>query len=709
MKNNTIKKSLLAIAMASGSLLATGLALNTNNSSEEIILKESKNSNIKGSSETDTKPLKIWVSWTEGGTQWKALEALQDYYNKNNGTNLDVQMVKKTGNYNGITEQIQMLIITNTLSDLPDMYVGYSDVASSLIYLGNDIYGKPLTLDLGHDSEGNPKDITDDLLESLIESNKYIAGGKEDELYTIPFAVSSEMMTIDAPLFIWLLQEYANAGGVVTVDGAVMRQVIDSADGLKDGQTTVTEKDGTVVNNGVVDSYYYHDPTSAEVDISSDNYILNLQTGTEEDLKTIKSQWIPTGNDLKGSSISITDETFNSAEAMLELGNELFLAVQPVSTDKQGFMGYDAVSNNFYTYAQGLLDSGNNHENGLLSKNGDTVDFNMLDQNSVQWNTSEEIIDFFLANFETGTLWVPNNGVLFGSDQFNQHSLPFSIGSTAGGSYFGKEEKGDVNPGEVVFTQAPGRLYEEGTQNVQMQQGPGLGAIKQFRGKSVSEEDVERNDQIQIFIDWLTGEELITIGDFTGTPSQYMSQESGYIFGTKSSFESDEYKAELTAKETSSNGTWSADGTTFTQNPEGKFGKNTLLGPSIAYQNIETTIEEDASTKSETNAVIDPAELEIEPSSVDTAAFRTSIGTEIQQQKVNAVNHKKMSTAEDILIDLHNEGVKGGYVKGGKIFTGLEWWAWMIIAIIAIIVLAGIGFGISAIASKGKNKKSNTI
>lgn len=699
----TIKKSILASVIIGGSILGASVAIDRNtttNNVETVVADNNYNSRA-----ADTTELEIWVSWTEGNNQWNALDHIVNVWNTKVANDsapegaMKVKMVKKTGNYNGITETLQTLLVTNDLIDLPDMYIGYTDVAASLIYLGQDIYGTDLTLDLSESG------IKDDILPSLAETNKYIVGGDDDQLYTIPLAVSSEMLGIDAPLFIKLLQNYATQNGTVTLDGEVMRQVIDAADGNKDGQATIDSNGDGIADaddtTEVVYSPLYYDPTADEADITTDNYIENLALSSQDDLDVINRQWVLTGNSLAGSTLNITDETFDSAEGIVDMGNELLMASKISDLSQQGILGYDTAVNNVYTYAQSILDSSSNPENGLIVKDGDKANFNLLNQDSEQWNVAEEIIQFLFDNFKSGALWVPNNGVLFGSDQLRQHSLLMSAGSTAGAwAYTNTEDELDTDPGEVVYTQTPGRLYKDTSKvavdNVQIQQGPGLGAIKQFEGNSVATEDTARNAAIESFIGWLAG----TTTDVEGmTPSQYMSENSGYLFGTKSTLTNEAYAEEMDDPFAGSNGVWEGTEGSKVFTDKGELGNSYILGTQLAYQNIK------AST-SYIEEGVEPVQLELEPSSVDTASFRSDVDTEIQQQKVNSVNGNKVKSADDILIELHNQGVKAGYVTGGKIFTGFEWWTWMIIVLLVLMVVGIVGYGAYEVISriKGKNK-----
>lgn len=902
MKRNTLKNSLLSTVLIIGAF-GSVVALNSNESETAPTTTFAKTDTSKETKE-DVTTLKLWTSWSKNGVQDYALKQIVKVYNEGPGNDAGVQIevINQSGGYSAITENIQQNIRSGSLDQLPDLYIGYNANAASLIELGEEEKGTNLALDVAEYNDN----ITNNLIPSMQASNQQIVGAEEGEVYTVPFATSSELMGIDAPLLIWMLQQFEDAGGTVNFEGDIAAQIIDAADGQKDGSLTTSEyvvkydvqnKDDFKISYGFIyqepqkdadGKYVYNDKDelldvdgevitiqevssdgtaagytdgdaitkehlegtgpvnkgdtqlynkSGEVYTIGDKVYAPLATGntgsdadltslkagdiqgaTSEDLALIEQQWRPTGADLAGETININDDLFSSGVAMLKLGEQLLSAVEPLQdSSKQGIFGFDAPVNNFYTYAQAETNSIDNPENGLLYKDGDDVIYAMLEQDSEQWKQAEEIFNFFRDGFMEGIIWTPNNGVIYGSNLFMTHSLPFSIGSTAGATHYATTFDGDqVNPGEMVFIQPPGRLSEEGTRNVQMQQGPGIGGVKQFTDNSAKTEDEVRNQQIADFLTWLTGdvkakfptgisssyiyantyfdtdaegnelinqlglnstdnpnpfgateEEVISNldddkkhpnADFVAanppsgylpvddygveyayweiegttdyvfadsyyglelfeyndgvvgsaiqvavtndteelTPSIYMSQESGYIVGTKATFDDPIYKTKMEDPYVQSNGTWS--GAEFTQNKYGAFGKDTLIGPSIAYATINEASGDAAKDRP-------TAELIVEPSSVYSDTFRSGINEEIGQMKTTAALGKEPKTAEDALISLHNDAVKAGAFDG-KVIMVWKWWMTLLIVLLSLTVIGGIAFVIWLLLSKNKKEEA---
>lgn len=508
---------------ALGSMLTLTSA--TNNNSNEAVTVASSNSNSKSTKASDD-TLEIWSSWAKGGVQDYALKEIVDVWNakvEKGDEDMDgmkkVEVYNMTGGYSAVTSAVQLALTNNSIADLPDMYIGYSDVTASLLNptAFNKVFeGEDMALDLtstGFDS--------DQLIPSMQHQNSMIAGADEESIYNIPFATSSELMGIDAPLVVWMLQQYVDQGGTLTVEGEIIKQIFDAADGYKDGSITAYDDDDKWAQGKVIYSPLANDQDAEEV--SADD-LADIEIGAK-DRETIEAQWTVNENGAEGSTLDITDATFDSAEGMMNLATELLKVVNVSEKSLSGIFGYDAPENNFYTYAQAETNSLNNPEDGLLVKDGDDVKIPMLDQGSDQWNEAKKLFDFFKDGYKSGAIWTTTANTSYGSNLLVSHSLPFSIGSTAGATHYYSTNAAEVNGGELVYTQAPGELEAGTNKNVQIQQGPALGAVTQYNNDDLDKGiDTERNEAITGFISWLTGDELTEFE--TGLSSQTLSYDN---------------------------------------------------------------------------------------------------------------------------------------------------------------------------------------
>ncbi len=485
MGNKQLKKSLLATVLFTGALFSTAAIVDETRTQQNNVITSSYSASTRATRPDDT--LLLWSPWSANGTQDKALRTVVDTYNnsltdsaKEAGA-MPVEVFTFTGGYSGITSQIQQDLKAGNYEALPDIYINYADTTSSLIEFGiNSSQKRSFALDIQETVPG----ISDEIIPSMAAQNEMIAGGEEGAIYTIPFATSSELMGIDAPTFVWMLQQYINKGGSIVVEGdvEVMRQVIDAADSYKDGSLTKHDEDGdTYKESGDI---VYEDLASAgakEASVIDQSTIESVEI-SKSTRSTIETYWQAEG-DATGRTITITEDTFSSAEGMLELSTELLTIVGDKTKNElsrnsgQAIYGYDSAVNNFYTYGQGLTKSLENPENGLIVKEGDEVIFEMLEEDSEAWNASIEILDYFINAFNSGSAWTKNGGVSYGSDLIKNHQMPFSIGSTAGATYYYGSDVNQANAGEIVYTQAPGKLKKDGDINVQMQQGPSIGGI----------------------------------------------------------------------------------------------------------------------------------------------------------------------------------------------------------------------------------------
>lgn len=813
-----IKKSILAVVLLSGVGIASASHIQSANN---IGNNEVETASVAATTTNDTKDarpddeLLIWSPWSEGGPQDVAFRSIVDIYNEKyipSQTGKDLMKVKvQTVNdgYSGITSAIQGDLRINNLEDLPDMYITYSDATASLIEFGNKYHHRSFALNMEDVYPG----IKDQVIPTMAKQNEMITGGDPDAIYAIPFATSSELMGIDSPLVIWMLQQYIIAGGTVeiTETGDTFRQILDAADSYKDGSLTTHGANGNSyeASNNVVYAPLSNGGTEVAIDQSTiEDVQLTSADLSGDGAKTgIETYWkVKSGADAKGRTITIDDNTFTSGEGMLKLSKELLSVV----TDSKGnisantgqaIFGYDSAVNNFYTYGQAETDSLANPENGLIYKDGDKVNYGMLEQDSDAWNTSAKLLDFFSEAFTSGAAWTANAGVTYGSNLIINHQLPFSIGSTAGAShYYSTTDAAEVNPGDLVFTQSPGKLSEDDDNNVQMQQGPLFGAVDNG--------DDTRNENIGSFMEFLTSDEKYSfetgngyvtysnfdekkanvknasgkyplkdavnpinpsdidsssgkdhisatatatgtlpqnsygdeykyynIKDSSGNPindyvladsyygielyewdssnsnvgnavsapdavseeniSTYMSSESNYIVGTKAVFEDVDYTGKLSDKTIQSNGTW--ESSVFTQDgAAGDYNDGGLIGPSIAYQNIQDS--QDSSRG---------VELELEPYSTTTSSYRSEVSNQIKQMKEDAVNKGKTESSEDILIELHNKAIKNNWFEG-DIITVWEWWMTFLIVLAVLTVVGGIAVLTWWLISKNKNSK-NTI
>ncbi len=813
-----IKKSIIALSLLAGVSIPAATLLNNNVNNTTNI--SSVSTQQAGSKAVDTEEyLEIWSPWAKGGVQDFALKEIVSVWNAAVDAKtapagaMKVQVTTIVSGYSGITETIQQDIKAGRISDLPDMYINYADSTASLIQLGKTETGESLALDLTKQTA--TAGVDEMIIPTMAAQNSMIAGGEEGAIYSVPFSTSSQLMGIDAPLLVWMLQQYVMQGGTVTIEGDIMRQVIDAADGYKDGSiTTIDAATGDYVSSG--DVVYEELGPVGGTEISElpaiESIIIN-----DKDKETIQGVWANNGADISGSSIAITDETFDSGIGMLNLSKEILKVVEATRGElseqsDQAIYGYDAPANDFYTYAQAETNSLADPNNGIIIKDGDNVIYNILNDGTDAWDAGISIYDYYGEAFSTGAAWTTNNGITYGSDLLKAHQLAFSTGSTAGATYYyDTKDVGMVNPGDVVYTQPPGRLTEGDENNVQIQQGPSFGAVRQFNNDEVKDGDDEvRNEAIALFMDYLVGDteyefntgiqsvyvfpetfddlkgsviaadgstpltdavnpvdpadvevvggkthfiagagdgtyntgdpyyddyEYKFIEDSTGTkidgyvmadsfygvelfewndatselgssvkvtstsatsiitPSRYMSSESNYIVGTTTVFNDTEYTGQLADPTNQANGTWSGSDFTAGYGATTYFNNAGLIGPSIAYQNIQNSIDG-----------TEGSELSLDPFSITTDAFRTEIKNNVIQQKTDAVNGNEVKSSEDILIQLRNDAIDNGWFVGDKISTW-EWWMTLLIIIASLTVIGGIAFLVYWFAFK--NKSSN--
>ncbi len=654
-------------------LLAGGIKINNNNvkciedDGKQIEYSEHSNSSKENE-------IEIWVPWYEGSIQWNALSDIVDYWNtsKSSIAGFEVRLQNIDGAYGGLTSQVQQNIEAgeNGIQQLPDIYICYSDTTSNLLQLGD----RNLAVDLSDESL-SPYAIDSDIFVpgAAIDATLLAGSESDDALYSIPMAMSSEVMSIDVPLFIWMLQQFENRGGTIEWSGSVMDGVIDASDGIKDGNIT---------------------------NISNFNEL----TINESDLEKIESFWEPTNSNLSGKTLTINDDVFDSAKGLLELSNTLLLAVKDKNQElsknpSQGIIGYDSIANNFYIYGQQITQSYSNPEDGLLSIKkdptnpmNDTVQINMVenDENGIPkeaQNAAKEIYDFFISGYETGAIWATNEDYAYGSDQFKNHQLLFSIGSTAGATYCytesqdssGNDYTSFVNPEDVFYTQSPGHFeMGETTKPVRMSQGPVFGAIDKGDEQKVS-------NSIE-FLSWMVGTETANIGDLTEiTPSDYLSVKSGYIVGTTNVL---------------SNGSAFVDSLSYGQTTStDSYGNQTYVnnkysvGPMIAYQNF---------AEAESGTV----ELEVEPYGLFTSAFRGEIESQIKINNKKILQGSRASSSDKFIKELHNTAIRNAWITGDIWGRNnlLSWWAILLIILGTLLVFGVIWFLIYYFIFRDKNK-----
>ncbi len=475
-----IKQSLLATVLVAGIGLTTGIAINDNQTN--IQPTTTMNSAITKAARPEDK-LVIWSPWTQNGVQDTALREIVDVYNeKGPGSKgaMQVEVKTVTGGYAAVVSNIQQDLKAGNFADLPDMYIGYSDATASLIEFGQaSSQHRSFALNV------NDKLSNDQIIQSMLDQNNQIAGGVDGEVYAIPFATSSEVMGIDAPLITWMLQQYIKLGGTVTVEGdsVVLRQILDAADSYKDG--SLTKHDAGTDNYASSGDAVYAPLTQggSGTEVAIDQSVIEGVELTASDVTGIETYWASTGADLSGSTLKIDDNTFASVDGIVEFSNEMLKAVKDANKQlshdsAQAIFGYDAVANDIYTLGQSLTYPNSDHISDLLWKDGNKAQFGMLEQDSLGWQYASEIFDTFGNAFKSGAAWMPNGGHAYGSDLIKNHQLPISIGSTAGATYYFDAKNPEiVNAGDIVYSQAPGKLHKDGVRNVQMQQGPSFGAV----------------------------------------------------------------------------------------------------------------------------------------------------------------------------------------------------------------------------------------
>ncbi len=647
--------------------------------------------------------LDLWMPWDFNKRQSQAMISIVDQWNVDHPEEIiNIIDMSESGGYSGISEQIQLDLETGQIDKLPDIYIGYSDITSNLLAYSDESYALELT------SQPSTSDIKDNIVDSLEYTNNNIQGGVDGMIYTIPFNVSSEMMGINSKLLIWALQQFVNQGGDVNIDGDIMRQVVDSSDGLRDG--TINNDKSQVVYEQYVDG------AVNTIDITKENFVSDLSfEANDPDIKDIEENWKVTNNDLSGEVINIDDKTFEDWNSIQDLSEKIILAIEPTkdklsSLPDQAIYGHDAPNNIFYSMAQSILDTVNNPDDSLikiddLDNDGikEDLKYEFLNlstsSNGIIYGTSPQVVtvleiyDYFIDGFNSGVLWVPNAESLYGSDSFKEHKMFFSNSSTAGGAYlFGPSDPdtGDgsdlVNAGELVYVQSPGKFKQDSKVSVQMQQGPQIGGVDKG--------DETKNRIISDFFDYLVDgtykkdDWTIKNGDYEEvidgvmTPSEFMSVYSNYIVGAEHVFNDDGAFINSIEDNVQSNGKWEGDNWIGNDGyDEVNYSNKYIIGPSIAFDNI-MEVKNDSSNE---------LQMSSEVTGVTTRAVRDNFKTTLSEEKQNVIDGREPSSAIDWLIKFHNDSIKNGWNDTGEILnvnsSNIPLWSIILMSIMGITII----------------------
>lgn len=619
MKNKIIKNSILGSILVAG-MIGSFAAIGSINKNEEIA--PIVNKTTKEADDTIT----IWSPWTAGGSQDQPLQDIVNYWNNNLSSEKGFKVEVKTidGSYSGLTSSIATDIKAGEdgRNDLPNIYIGYSGITSQLIENGEKYQGENIALDFSDESvvgKDNAIDADETFQDGTLISSDWIASADDGSLYGLPMAMSSEVNAIDVPVLIWMLQQFESNGGTVSMEGEISNGIL-----AKKGAGEVDSFDKAVIS--------------------------------DEDKATIEIQWKNNHKDVTGQTINITDSTFESAKALKDLGDQLFQVVESTYgdvslDDTHGFLALDAIANEFYVWGQEITQGLKNPNDGMISINDDDeVQYNLIlndkDGNpSKGQNAAKEIYNYFISGFESGSLWMDTTSYRYASDQFANHNLAMSIGSSAGAKYYVQSEAALPNEDDIYYTQAPG-LFEEdsGNKPVRMKQGPIFGGVKKA--------DSKENEQTAEFMKWFVSTNKYTVGDVDMTPGDYLATESGYIVGTKQVL---------------------SDGSQFSELM--KANDFSLEGQRIAYENFTDK----------------NVELEQEPYGLSTDAFRTEIQTQLKDSAVKITNGETPKTADEFIIDLHDIAAREGWTKDGQIWSDTNGMAWWVILLIILAIVSVIG------------------
>ncbi len=619
-------------------------------------------------SNNKSQQLEIWIPWTEGGVQANAMNDVVKSYNANNGDHLDVKM-KYVSGYGAAGESFKLDIDAGSkgVEKLPDMYVDYDGALA--ILSGYDSKGGNYALDL---SQGENALQQDWFVDSLLTSGDQIENANKDGLYGLPIAKSSEMLSINAPAFVLMLNDFINAGGTVDATGTIMNQVFDAAGGAQDGLVATSKYNPDTYAYDVTDGIFNkpktisdtlynsnYDNTTTSYSAFSGKVADAAKTVSTKDKKAFKDNWETNGADMKDQTITIDDNTFKSYESLFELGTQL-MGIYDLTKDgsyySHAFIGIDATSNYM---AMGITSAGG--QLSSINSGGEFVYDAIEDATSE--GAAKTAYTVAVDGINSGSALI--KGTSSSEPQYTNslltaHKAAMVVGSTAGATHDydydtnkdGSAKYDGAARGEVVMLSAPTEL-QAGDADININQGPNLAAIDRSSNTLNSKDKEyyqERENETRAFLTWLTNDGKMDDG--TGsetTPAEYLSNKSGYIVGTKSVMDGGNFTSTITnsgtediSDELMNAGHWE----------DGVYHQNInkyKIGPAIAYQNFKGDTQKEAY-------------------GINSDAFRNKMPEYLKTARDNAVAGKTADTngADDWLTDVKKDAANDGWISGTR-------------------------------------------
>ncbi len=548
--------------------------------------------------------LTVWVPWSKDSIQSTTLRDIVEVYNNQHEGKYDLELIYMNETYkeSGYTEIVNLMEKNinsgkKGIEKLPDIYVNNQDAVSVLQTWGNKEYAINLV-------ENGLND--ENLINSTLIDN--IVGIDEGEIYGIP-SITTQSIGINSPLLIWMLQELSNNGVILNLSGETMKLVADAADGTKDNSSYT----------------------------SVDEIILQ-----EEDVNNIESKWTLDTSLLSSSgltSLTIDDSTFDNADLIADLGNEL-AAVFTIEggnklseTSAYGITGFTNPQSEFMTLTQSLLT-----DEDMISIGESGLYYDFVHEGTPQYTAASKIFDIFQEALKTGSFWYPSANQAYSSSLISTHQLVFTIGSTSGVSYnqttpengtMENHNSENLDIDEIVYIDDMSGITTS-SKRIYKQQGPSFGAAN--RGLS---DQYERTEGIIEFFNWFISDKKENINGEELTPSQYFSKYSGYVVGTTSATD-ETFKSEFTSENIQ-----------LSINDEGEYETKDVnsFGPSIIYDVIDQTT--DTST-----------EFMTEPSEKYTAVFWQEVQALFKYDQQSLIDNGEVGFTNgsvDFLEELENK------------------------------------------------------
>jgi hypothetical protein len=281
---------------------------------------------------------------------------------------MKVKLAHHEGGYGDYMRSISGTQILNHSSDIANAFIDYP---TSVGILASDFQ----ELDL----KEVDKDIAKNIDPEVMKINNRIGGLKQGGVYSVPFALSSEMLSVNGPLFKKVVDDFVLKGAI---------------------------------NN-----------------IKKNHELTDLLSKTYPGEKLEKLPPIKSNATLKG--FTIDDETFTNYEKLLEFSTKIAQNYDLKASGKMRVLGHDAPTNLLYEMVYSL--GGNDFKNFLFNNDKD-------DSNYIKYDTAmekpavKEAVTAIINAVDNGALSIFGGGA-YGSADFVHHRMLFEIGSSAGFSH----------------------------------------------------------------------------------------------------------------------------------------------------------------------------------------------------------------------------------------------------------------------------------